>query len=114
MNPEDVQKIVDILKEALGPTGQWLWQVTRQGVIVSAWTDIVMSLAFFVNAFLCYRIVRRCLTETDTFSGTASFVVCCWAIVSLFLLVVGIISTFMAIQTLIVPDYYTLRALLGK
>jgi len=123
MTPEQIEQIINMLAEKLGPLGEHVWSVYVRQVYVSTLGDMVggallllAALGFLLGGVWCARrYMRNRRAESYQYNAgeyqAIGLIIC--GICGPFALAIGVIAISQVIR-LFNPEYYAIQMLLGR
>lgn len=119
MDPDQINEILDIFAERLGPMGTHIWEVFVRQQIISWWTGFSTALimAPLGTALLAWGIkkVRPYWSQDD--APTSAWIALVLAVIGGIFTAVGTMGLIVAVFTvtqLFNPEYYAILDLLGR
>ena len=112
MTPEQIEQIIEMLSEKLGPLGEVVWAVYMRQVYIDVLGGFLWMASLLVAAFVCWRFARKCQGIKDSMDrelGTlcAYFgFVCC--------LLLAFCALIFDVLKVLNPEYHAIQMLLGR
>ena len=115
MTPQEIEQIIDMLVEKLGPTGLHIWSVYIRQVYIQVAMDMFYTVLMTLGAIVSFLAGYKCMKRYQEGPSLNS-----WDLGALAGFMIGICLILMAlivsngIAALFNPEYHALQMLLGR